>query len=880
MSTETIVPRRLGRAVSAVTALVAVLALSQGAAARAESCPNAARRAEQGIADGSTHALPACRAYELASPPLKNEQEVNVPDRFVAEASFQAAEEGGGVVYSLTGAIPGSEAGGLYGHAVSTSPAPGAAWSADPLEPSNRLGDLHGAGENSGEFESLSPSLGCGATRTRLATPAFPEEDEPQLPKGPHGEQLESPEEQIDNLYMWRGPDEYTLVSNVRPGNPDKSPEGPTYHVDGLSDDCSTVLFEDDNNGYQLPVGPSGEPAPQTSLYEWKVGSSPAACRADQETCRPVVASVLPDGTPATEVLDAHAGEFFSDLHELSSDGRRAYFTAVSDGKGPGEEKDAHADQIYLREDGKTTAVSISPNTAVRDTGAKFEAASADGGRVFFVANYGLAAGDGTSTCLLTSVNDEKDEDNGAGTGCDLYEYDVEGKSLTDLSADTSDPRGADVRGVLGISEDGSVVYFASTGQLLPAQGNTAAEDEATEGTTRGGEPKTEAEANVYAYSAGKLTYVTTIGEAEAGGWNHGQSPFLEVDAISAHKGMHYYNARVSASGDYLLLATRDRIGPYDNAQQETGDQEWEQYEYSLASGTLSCASCNPTGEQPVADENATFSPLGPFNQVQNGIVARNLTDDGRVFFDSLQPLVTSVGGTSFVAPNHSLNVYEWTPAGLEGCQPPAGGETGGCLGLLSSGTDSFPSYFQGASADAENVYITTHAALVPQDQDGLNDIYDVRVDGGIPAPAPAPSCSAEMQECQPPGPGIGSSLHASESSAGGGNLSATVNPPKPVTGVEGTQSVKAYVKGKVKGTTATISVVAPAEGKVLASGAGLTSVHMNAAKAGTYKLRVSLTSKEKQLLRRKHKLKLKLRVSFAPTTGRGSVTTTSLTFL
>ena len=91
---------------------------------------------------------------------------------------------------------------------------------------------------------------------------------------------------------------------------------------------------------------------------------------------------------------------------------------------------------------------------------------------------------------------------------------------------------------------------------------------------------------------------------------------------------------------------------------------------------------------------------------------------------------------------------------------------------------------------------------------------------------------------------------------------------------------MKAYVKGKVKGTTATISVVAPGEGKVLASGAGLTSVHMNAAKAGTYKLKVSLTSKEKKLLRRRHKLKLKLRVSFAPTTGRSSVTTTSLTFL
>ena len=204
------------------------------------------------------------------------------------------------MVYSLTGAIPGSQSGGLYGHAVSTSPAPGSPWSADPLEPSNRLGGLHGAGENSGEFESFSPSLGCGATRTRLAAPAFPEEDEPQLPKGPHGELLESPEEEIDNLYLWRGPDEYTLISNVRPENPSKSPEGPTYHVDGISEDCSTVLFEDNNGGYSLPArARRANRRPQTSLYEWKVGSSPQACRENQETCRPVVASVLPDGTLA-----------------------------------------------------------------------------------------------------------------------------------------------------------------------------------------------------------------------------------------------------------------------------------------------------------------------------------------------------------------------------------------------------------------------------------------------------------------------------------------------------------------------------------------------------------------------------------------------------
>ena len=289
-----------------------------------------------------------------------------------------------------------------------------------------------------------------------------------------------------------------------------------------------------------------------------------------------------------------------------------------------------------------------------------------------------------------------------------------------------------------------------------------------------------------------------------------------------------------------------------------------------------------PSGEQPIADAYEQFSPHGVFDVVQNGIIKRNLAVDGRVFFDSLQPLHAAVGANSFVASNGSVNVYEWKPAGLEGCVPPAVGEglpaPAGCLGLLSSGTDPFPTYFEGASADGQDAYITTHAQLVPQDQDGLNDLYDVRVDGGIAASPAAPSCSAEMQECQPQGPGLGSSPHASESGAGGGNVIAT--PTKPVTGVEGTHSVKAFVKGKVKGTTARVSVVAPAKGTIVASGAGLKGAQMNAGAAGTYTLKVSLTAKEKRLLRRKHTLRLKLRVSFSSASGQRSVATASLTFV
>jgi hypothetical protein len=866
--------------------LAAALVLAGGGVAGAETCPNAAVRAEQGVAEGAAHVLPACRGYELASPALKNEEEVNVPDRFVAEASFQAAQEGGAVAYSLTGAVPGSKSGGIYGHALSASPAPGGAWNATPLEPSNAFGGLHNSGENAGEFELYSANLSCGVMRTRLAVPPFNDSEPPQLAVE-DGKVVEEPEEEIDNLYMWRSPGEFTLISNLRPVNPGRSPSGPEYHVDGASSDCSHVLFEADNEGYEIPVENAAKEkvtAPLTSLYEWEPGASPEACRANVETCRPRIASVLPDGTFATRVIDPLAGERLSNMHEMSSDGRRVYFSAISDGKGPEEAVDNGAQQIYLRENGNTVAVSLSKtHEPVRDSGAKFELASSDGSRVFFVANYGLTGTDGTSFCRFTSANPQKDENNGAGTGCDLYEYNAESGALNDLSADSGDEHGADVRGVLGGSEDGSTVYFSATGQLVPGEGNTAAENEATTGTTRSGEPKTEAEANVYAYREGALRYVTTIGEAEAGGWNLGQNPFLEVDAISATKGMHYDNARVTASGGFLLFATRHRLGQYDNAQQETGLAEWEDYEYSLESGSVSCVSCNPTGERPIANPNEQFSPLGTFDVVQNGSLRRNLTEDGRVFFNSFQPLQSTVSGGAFTATNHSVNVYEWTPEGLGGCHPPAVGEGGvqthGCLAMLSSGTDPFPTYFEGASADGANAYITTHAALVPQDQDGLNDIYDVRVGGGIPAPPPPPSCSAEMQACQPPGAGLSSSLHASESSAGGGNVVPTPTVPKPVVGVA-TGAVKAFVKRKVKGTSTTISVVAPAKGRIAAGGAGLKSVAMVAGQAGVYKLRVSLMPNAKRQLRHKHKLKLKLRVSFVPESGKTTVTTASLTFV
>ena len=69
-----------------------------------------------------------------------------------------------------------------------------------------------------------------------------------------------------------------------------------------------------------------------------------------------------------------------------------------------------------------------------------------------------------------------------------------------------------------------------------------------------------------------------------------------------------------------------------------------------------------------------------------------------------------------------------------------AAGGTEGCLYLLSGGTDRDQSFFLDASESGNDVFIDTRAKLVGSDEDDLFDVYDLRV-GGYAPPAP-PACT------------------------------------------------------------------------------------------------------------------------------------------
>jgi hypothetical protein len=117
-------------------------------------------------------------------------------------------------------------------------------------------------------------------------------------------------------------------------------------------------------------------------------------------------------------------------------------------------------------------------------------------------------------------------------------------------------------------------------------------------------------------------------------------------------------------------------------------------------------------------------------------------------------------------------------------------GSEGGCISLLSGATSTSDSSFVDASTSGSDVFFITRAQLVAQDTDQLRDLYDARVGGGFPLPPqPEPACEGEscLQVPSPP-PLLGSLSSATFN--GVGNIAPV--PVKP--------AAKAKVKTKKRG--------------------------------------------------------------------------------
>jgi hypothetical protein len=224
---------------------------------------------------------------------------------------------------------------------------------------------------------------------------------------------------------------------------------------------------------------------------------------------------------------------------------------------------------------------------------------------------------------------------------------------------------------VVGTSEDGSYVYFVAKGVL--ASGGI------------GGE------------------YNLYVAHDGAGGWSIGYVATLPYEDLPDWWARYFVSwptlmkvtSRVSPDGRYLTFMSERSLTGYDNVDAVSGKPDEEVYLYDAAAeggkGKLVCASCNPTGARPVGvldhwgTQGVLESPL--VDRIEGG--AWNGHDGRGSFREPTQP--------------HWLagSLLPW-------------------YGIGGIGTHQ-PRYL----SDSGRLFFNSSDALVPQDTNGLEDVYE-----------------------------------------------------------------------------------------------------------------------------------------------------------
>ncbi len=450
------------------------------------------------------------------------------------------------------------------------------------------------------------------------------------------------------------------------------------------------------------------------NLYEWEEGASLR------------LVSVLPDGTAVPGSLAVKAEASSAPEHEsvVSSDGSHVLFT--------------YGGALYDRIDGQRTVQIDEQQGGPDSSGAgTFKGAASDGSKVFFLDESKLTAG---STAAASEP--------------DLYECALpKGASkceLHDLTIATGGEH-ADVLSVTPLGgHDSSFVYFVAKGVLA----SNTREITNSEGKTvvEGAEP---GKKNLYLWNGEKTTFIAT--------------------------GVEYHRfgiEQASPDGKWLAFESEKSLTGYGNTH-EGGCGEsvacQELFLYSAATGQLACASCNPTGEPPVAG-GGVAQRSEAFGEGYGVFPTRHvLTDAGQVFFETNEALVPS-------DTNGGRDVYEYE---------------GGGAHLISSGTSSFESNLEGVSESGNDVFFRSNQQLVPQDnQEGQLVTYDARVAGGFAEPSSPPACTT-ADACRTPvspQPSI-YGAPASQTFSGAGNFT----PPPPPSGKTTVKKVTKCKKGFTK---------------------------------------------------------------------------------
>jgi len=147
----------------------------------------------------------------------------------------------------------------------------------------------------------------------------------------------------------------------------------------------------------------------------------------------------------------------------------------------------------------------------------------------------------------------------------------------------------------------------------------------------------------------------------------------------------------VSPDGRYLVFMSNRSLTGYDNRDAVSGKPDMEVYLHDALTGRLACVSCNPTGSRPVGVEVGEFDPAFAKTLRPNVVAVRKGSGDG------------------------AYSEETWVAANL-----PPGNEVVG---------DASP-YLPRALSDSGRVFFNSNDALVAQDANGQEDVYEFEPGG------------------------------------------------------------------------------------------------------------------------------------------------------
>jgi DNA-binding beta-propeller fold protein YncE len=536
-----------------------------------------------------------------------------------------------------------------------------------------------------------------------------------------------SPEAGERTPYLWGDgePPSFTPLlspANVPPGtktNPEPG-QANQVRIAAASPDLSHIAIQS-----SPPLIPG---AASESLYMWSDGEFEAV-------------SELPASEGGAVVIGAIGTARGSVRHAVSDNGSRVFWTSST----IYNHTEIAKAGLYLRDRNAHESVRLDVKepdaSGDGDNRPAFNGASADGSVVYFTDTQRLTAdaspeGRDLYRCEIGEVG-------GGALGC---------VDIADISAPLagSGESSEVIDQMPALSEDGSRVFFVARG-VLDEEPNEEGE------VADAGEP------NLYYWEEGQAPrLVASLSEEDHLVWGEEE---VNVRGYAAN-----ISAAISPGGRYLTFTSEKSLTGYENTNaSDHPTSEVFLYDTEAEEGKrLSCISCNPTGAIAAGKQlphNVAFFPPDPAGLWEGRWVAatlpqatqtdferasfyhpRTALDNGRVFFNSVDPLVAADS-------NGEWDVYQYEPVGVGSCSANTSTATAtrsgaGCVGLLSSGSGEGDAGFLDASQSGEDVFFLTRSRLSVLDQDEEMDVYDARVNG-IPAVLhPVSECAGEA--CQP----------------------------------------------------------------------------------------------------------------------------------